>query len=495
MKTLILILDHGTTGIKVCLMNRQGEIVARAYEKIPQLYPQPGWVEHDPMVLWQLTLEAIAQCFQQSRQSWREVHAIGITNQRETTILWDKITGQPVHNAIVWQCRRTAEQCDAMKADTTLVKQVQERSGLVIDAYFSASKIQWLLQNCPQAKTLLEQDRLLFGTVDTWILWNLSGRSVHATDFTNASRTMLFNLQTKSWDATLLDLFSIPPQILPDVKSASGFFADCDPALTEGVTVPVFAMIGDQQSALYGQKCWQPGSCKNTFGTGAFLMMNIGDRLHLSNQGLLTTLACDALGNPVYALEGAIFIAGAALEWLKDPMRLVDSFETADRIAASLSSNEGVYMVPAFVGLGAPYWRSDVRGTMTGLTQGCGPAHFARAVFESMAYQTADVLKLMHETAQLPIQHLKVDGGVCRSAFLMQFLADMTALPIYRLTDTELTAKGAGYLAGLGSGFWADAQDIAGLPEQSETFFPNLSVTERHYLIEGWQAAVQKALL
>jgi glycerol kinase len=495
MKSYILVLDHGTTGIKACLMNRDGKIVTQGYEKVRQIYPQPGWVEHDPLALWKLTETVMTAALSQANAGWQDVEAIGITNQRETVILWDKQTGQPIHQAIVWQCRRTADRCDSYKQDTGLVKDIHGRTGLVLDAYFSASKIQWLLEHCPEGKALAERGDLLIGTVDTWILWNLTGRESHATDYTNASRTMLYNIRTKSWDSSLMDLFGVSETALPVVKQSNSLFGTTDPTLTGNVEVPIFSMIGDQQSALYGQKCWTPGSSKNTFGTGAFLMMNLGNECLLSEKGLLTTLACDSEGKPSYALEGAIFIAGAAMEWLKENLGVFQTFDEADALAADLQSNEGVYFVPAFVGLGAPYWQSDARGLFCGLTQGSGKAHFARAGLEAMAYQVEDVVTLMREASQLSLPALKVDGGVSRSNFLMQFLADLMDVPVHRMVDAELTAKGAGYLAGLGCGFWKSSAEIDALEVEVQIFNPNLSREQSACYKSGWQQAIARTLL
>jgi len=494
LRSYILVLDLGTTGIKACLMNREGRIVARGYRKVPQLYPKPGWVEQDPMQLWQLTLAGIDEAFRQVACGWGDVDAVGITNQRETTILWDKTTGEPVYNAIVWQCRRTADACQALAQNEALAEDIHARTGLVLDAYFSASKIQWLFQNVPAVGELAQAGNLLFGTVDTWILWKLTGQAVHATDYTNASRTMLLNIQTKTWDDMLLQTFGVPLEILPVVKKSNTHYGQVDPALTGGVDVSITALVGDQQSALYGQQCWEPGSCKNTFGTGAFLMMNLGERFLLSDKGLLTTLACDAQGNPCYAYEGAIFIAGAALEWLKDSLGIIGSFDEADNLAQSLNSNDGVYFVPAFVGLGAPYWQPNARGVITGLTQGTGKAHMARAALEAMAYQTADMVRLMQAESGLAIDTLKVDGGVSQSDFLMQFLSDMIQNAVCRMSDPDLTAKGAGYLAGLASGFWGSVAEVQACPEGQQVFHSRMRLVDREGYQAGWEKAVGQAV-
>jgi glycerol kinase len=489
----LLVFDHGTTSIRACLMDRDGVIVARNQEQFEQIYPQPGWVEHDPNTLWQITQRVAKAVLHQQGIGWREIAAVGLTNQRETTILWDSRTGQPVHNAIVWQCRRTAERCEQLKQDGH-ADTIAQKTGLVVDAYFSASKIEWLLQHVPDAQTLLAQHRLLFGTVDTWILWNLSGGKVHVTDMTNASRTMLYNIHERRWDADLLALFHVPESILPPVQPSNVIYGLLDPALTDGVEVPLAGVAGDQQAALHGQKCWTPGTAKSTYGTGAFLVMNTGDQPIESRQGLLTTLATDAQGNPAYALEGAIFFAGAAIEWLTKKLGAIENVQDIDTLAHSLESNEGVYLVPAFAGLGAPYWDANARGAIFGLTQDSGKAHLVRAALEAMAYQTRDVLDAMQQEAHLSLEALRVDGGVTRSDFLVQFLADMLHVPVVRTDDPELTAKGAGYLAGLAVGFWRSPEEILRLPEQTERFEPNMPAVQREAFTQGWKQAVQRVL-
>jgi len=489
----ILVFDHGTTSIRACLMDRQGQIVARSQEQFEQIYPQPGWVEHNAETLWNITLQVADGVLKTHRISWRDIAAVGLTNQRETTILWDKQTGQPIHHAIVWQCRRTSGQCEALK-QAGHADLIAQKTGLVVDAYFSASKIQWLLQNVPQAQALLAQDRLLFGTVDTWILWKLSGGKVHVTDPTNASRTMLYNIHQRAWDQELLDLFGVPAQILPEVRPSRAVYGRMDPGLTDGVDVPLAGIAGDQQAALHGQKCWTPGTAKSTYGTGAFLVMNTGQQPVHSTEGLLTTLATDAEGHPAFALEGAIFFAGAALEWLTKKLDAISHVSEIDPLAMSLPSNEGVYLVPAFAGLGAPYWDANARGGLFGLTQDTGKAHLVRAALESMAYQTQEVLGAMQREAGLSLSVLRVDGGVTRSDFLMQFLADILHVPVERLDDPELTAKGAGYLAGLAVGFWSSPDEILNMPEQTERFTPRMATEERESLIQGWKAAVSRVL-
>ena len=489
----ILVFDHGTTSIRACLMDKAGQIVATAQEPFEQLYPQPGWVEHNANTLWEVTLRLAAGVLQQHGITWQAIAAVGLTNQRETTILWDKQTGQPIHNAIVWQCRRTAERCEALK-QVGHAPRIAEKTGLVVDAYFSASKIQWLLENVPEAQPLLAQNRLLFGTVDTWILWKLSGGQVHVSDPTNASRTMLYNIHQKAWDEELLDLFGVPSNLLPEVKPSNAIYGVIDPAITGGVSVPLAGIAGDQQAALHGQKCWTPGTAKSTYGTGAFLVMNTGTQPVYSQEGLLTTLATDAQGEPAYALEGAIFFAGAALEWLTKKLGAIATVSEIDPLAQSLSDNEGVYLVPAFAGLGAPYWDANARGGIFGITQDTGKTHLVRAALESMAYQTREVLDSMQREAGLNLKVLRIDGGVTRSNFLAQFLADILNVPVERLDDPELTAKGAGYLAGLAVGFWASPDEIMGMQEQTERFNPTLSAAEGERLMQGWKSAVQRVL-
>jgi glycerol kinase len=489
----ILVFDHGTTSIRACLMDREGQIVARAQEQFEQIYPSPGWVEHDADTLWTITLRVAADVLKKQGIDWRSIAVVGLTNQRETTILWDKETGKPVHHAIVWQCRRTAERCEALK-QAGHSTQIAQKTGLVIDAYFSASKIQWLLENVPATQTLLEQGRLMFGTVDTWILWKLSGGRVHVTDPTNASRTMLYNIHRRAWDDELLRLFKISAEILPEVKPSRAIYGVVDPALTDGVEVPLAGIAGDQQAALHGQKCWTPGTAKSTYGTGAFLVMNTGDQPVTSQEGLLTTLATNAEGSPAYALEGAIFFAGATLEWLTKKLGVIANLTEIDELAHSLSDNDGVYLVPAFAGLGAPYWDPNARGGLLGLTQDTGKAHLVRAALESMAYQTREVLEAMQREAHLSLNVLRIDGGVTRSNFLSQFLADILDVPVERLDDPELTAKGAGYLAGLAVGFWSSPDEILRMPEQTERFTPAMTAEKRNILTQGWKVAVQRIL-
>ncbi|MEB3285891.1 MAG: glycerol kinase GlpK [Vampirovibrionales bacterium] len=507
----ILVFDHGTTSIRACVMNHDGKIVAIGQSNFEQVYPRPGWVEHRPNELWQLTLTVAEEALEKASASWQDIAGIGITNQRETVILWDVETGEPVYNAIVWQCRRTADFCAQLKA-AGHEQRVRDKTGLVLDPYFSATKIRWLLDNVPKARDLLKQGRLRFGTVDTWILWHLSGRQLHLSDYTNASRTLLYNIHDLCWDTWLLKLFGIPEEILPQVQPSRKIYGHSDPKLTGGVRIPLASDIGDQQAALYGQKCWQPGKAKSTYGTGAFLMMHTGNKAIVSNTGMLSTIAASDDGEVAYALEGAIFIAGGAIEWLQKQMKCFTHPGEMDAMVKALSKveqasgdtqgeSQRVYFIPAFTGLGAPHWNATARGSITGLTQDTGPAHLVRGALEAMAYQTREVLEAMvadAETAKLHLnlEHLRIDGGVTRSQFLCQFLSDMLQVPILRTDDAELTAKGAAYLAGLAVGFWQSPDEIARLSESTERFSPGTLLSEplrkQYYL--GWQQAVSGLL-
>lgn len=495
-KKYILVFDHGTTSIRACLMNKTGDIVAIGQSQFEQIYPQPGWVEHNANTLWNLTLKVAKDAFTEVDCSWNDIESIGITNQRETVVLWNKSTGEPVHNAIVWQCRRTTEYCNSLKSKG-LSPTITKKTGLVIDPYFSASKIKWLFENVPTVKALADDNNLLFGTVDTWILWKLTGGEMHATDTSNASRTMLYNIHSKEWDNELLSLFEVPDNILPSVKASKDHYGNTLAELTEGVSIPIGGVIGDQQAALFGQKCWQAGSAKSTYGTGAFLVMNTGTEAVASTGGLLTTLAADENGQPCYAMEGAIFNAGATLEWLEKKLKLFNHPSECDAMAQSLTDNGQVYLVPAFAGLGAPHWDADARGLICGLTQDTTPEHLVRAGLEAMVYQTKEVLDTMQNEAGLDLTTLKIDGGVSRSAFMTQFLADMLGLSISRSDDAELTAKGAGYLAGLQSGFWQSPQEILNLEDTQHSVCPQTSFTleARGRLMTEWNKAVQRTLL
>lgn len=446
----IMSLDQGTTSSRCILFDKNGAAVSTAQKEYRQIYPQPGWVEHDPMEIWQSQLEVAQKALEQKGLTAADIAAIGITNQRETTILWDKRTGKPIYNAIVWQCRRTAEDCEelAKKGYTDLFR---EKTGLLLDAYFSATKIRWVLNHVEGARKLAEEGNLLFGTVDTWLIWNLTGGQVHATDYSNASRTMLFNIHTLQWDEEILDILDIPSSILPKVMPSSGVFGHTLP-FHFGAPIPIAGAAGDQQSALFGQACFTPGSAKNTYGTGCFLLMHTGDAPVASKNGLLTTIAWRLDGKVTYALEGSVFVAGAAIQWLRDELKLIGSAPETEELAMSVPDTCGVYLVPAFVGLGAPYWDPYTRGILTGLTRGANRNHIARAALESMAYQTYDVLHAMEEDAGIPLAELRVDGGAAANNFLLQFQADITGVPVLRPKTLETTALGAAYLAGPCSG-------------------------------------------
>lgn len=488
----IMSLDQGTTSSRCILFDKKGAAVSTAQKEYRQIYPQPGWVEHDPMEIWQSQLEVAQKALEQKGLTAADIAAIGITNQRETTILWDKRTGKPIYNAIVWQCRRTAEDCEelAKKGYTDLFR---EKTGLLLDAYFSATKIRWVLNHVEGARKLAEEGNLLFGTVDTWLIWNLTGGQVHATDYSNASRTMLFNIHTLQWDTEILDILDIPPSILPKVIPSSGVFGHTLP-FHFGAPIPIAGAAGDQQSALFGQACFTPGSAKNTYGTGCFLLMHTGDTPVMSKNGLLTTIAWGLDGKVTYALEGSVFVAGAAIQWLRDELKLIGSAPETEELAMSVPDTCGVYLVPAFVGLGAPYWDPYARGILTGLTRGANRNHIARAALESMAYQTYDVLHAMEEDAGIPLAELRVDGGAAANNFLLQFQADITGVPVLRPKTLETTALGAAYLAGLAVGYWKDLSEIRRNWGVSHAYSPKASKEEAAEKLEGWQKAVRQTL-
>lgn len=487
----ILALDQGTTSSRAILFDRSGQPLSIAQKEFRQYYPQPGWVEHDAAEIWQTQLETARAVLEKQGISAAEVAAIGITNQRETAVLWDKRSGRPVCPAVVWQCRRTAPYCDSLKGQG-LENMFREKTGLPIDAYFSATKIRWVLQNVPEAAKLAESGNLLFGTVDTWLIWNLTGGQVHATDYSNASRTMLFNIHTLKWDAEILELLGIPESILPEVRPSSGLFGHSLPALF-GAAIPIAGAAGDQQAALFGQACFSPGAAKNTYGTGCFLLMNTGEKPVFSRNGLITTIAWGLEGKVTYALEGSVFVAGAAIQWLRDELGLISSAAETEGLCRSVADNCGVYLVPAFVGLGAPYWDPYARGVLTGLTRGANRAHIVRAAVESMAYQTCDVLRAMEQDAGIPLAELRADGGAAANAFLLQFQADITGVPVLRPSTLETTALGAAYLAGLAVGYWSDFAEIRRNWQVAEAFSPVISKEEAAGLEAGWRHAVRQA--
>lgn len=489
----ILALDQGTTSSRAILFNESGEMVSTAQKEFKQYYPQPGWVEHDAMEIWETQLEVARAAIEKLGISAEEIAGIGITNQRETTILWDKRNGKPVHHAIVWQCRRTAPYCDSLQ-EAGWADKIREKTGLLIDAYFSATKIRWILQNVPEAKELADSGNLLFGTIDTWLIWNLTGGQVHATDYSNASRTMLFNIHTLEWDKEILELLEIPESILPEVRPSSGVFGNTLPLLF-GAAIPVAGVAGDQQAALFGQACFSPGTAKNTYGTGGFLLMNTGDEPVSSKNGLVTTIAWGLDGKITYALEGSIFVAGAAIQWLRDELKLISSAAETEGLCKEVPDTCGVYLVPAFVGLGAPYWDPYARGILTGLTRGANRNHIVRATVESMAYQTYDVLHAMEQDAGIPLAELRVDGGAAANSFLLQFQSDITGVPVLRPSTLETTALGAAYLAGLAVGYWSDLTEIRRNWQVSAAFNPSLSHEEAEEKMAGWHHAVKQARL
>lgn len=491
-KKYVLALDQGTTSCRAILFDRDSNIVGVAQKEFTQHYPKPGWVEHDPEEIWSTQYGVIAELMARYNVNPEEIAAIGITNQRETTVVWDKATGKPVYNAIVWQCRRTAGICDELKAKG-LEEKVRYKTGLVIDAYFSGTKVKWILDNVEGAREKAEKGELLFGTIDTWLVWKLTGGKVHVTDYSNASRTMIYNIRELKWDEELLAELSIPASMLPEVKPSSCVYGETDPNTFFGHTIPISGIAGDQQAALFGQTCFEPGMAKNTYGTGCFMLMNTGDKVYESKNGLLTTIAWGIDGKVEYALEGSIFIAGAVIQWLRDGLKLIESAADSEYFASKVPDTAGVYVVPAFAGLGAPYWDMRARGTIVGLTRGANKNHIVRAALESMAYQTRDVLSAMEADSGIKLQALKVDGGAVANNLLMQFQADILGVPVERPVNIETTAMGAAYLAGLAVGFWADKNELKAKYKVSRRFLPEMAVETREKLYKGWQRAVTRA--
>ena len=488
----ILALDQGTTSSRAILFDQTGNPVATAQQEFEQLYPQPGWVEHRPADIWYSQLNAAERVLSESNVKADQIAAIGITNQRETTIIWNRETGEPIYNAIVWQCRRTAEMCDRLRRDG-LASIFQQRTGLVLDAYFSGTKVRWLLDNVAGARELAKQGKLAFGTVDSWLIWKLTGGRVHTTDPSNASRTLLYNIERGEWDDELLAALDVPREVLPLVAPSSALIGETDPQLF-GRAIPIAGNAGDQQAALFGQVCTRPGMSKNTYGTGCFMLLNTGTELVRSKSNLLTTIAWKINNKPVeYALEGSVFIAGAAIQWLRDGLKIVHAASETESMAMSVPDNGGVYLVPAFVGLGAPHWDQYARGTIMGLTRGSTREHIARAALESIAYQTSDVLTCMHNDSGIKLSELRVDGGAARNDFLMQFQADILGIPVVRPANTETTAAGAAYLAGLAVDFWSDVEELSEMWQREKTFEPDMKDKERKSLLEGWARAVGRA--
>ncbi|MEY4885334.1 MAG: glycerol kinase GlpK [Bacteroidota bacterium] len=484
----ILSLDQGTTSSRAIIFDRSGRIVSVAQKEFTQIFPQPGWVEHDPMEIWSTQLGVAAESVLRAGLRTNDIDAVGITNQRETTIVWDRETGQPVYNAIVWQDRRTAGYCDKLRAQG-LADMIREKTGLVIDAYFSGTKVKWILDNVAGARARAEAGKLAFGTVDSWLLWNLTAGKVHATDVSNASRTMLYNIYQMDWDADLLKLLDIPASMLPEVRASSGIFGHTEKILTSHA-LPVAGIAGDQQSALFGQMCTEPGMVKNTYGTGCFMLMNTGTTPVPSTQNLLTTVAWRIGDVTHYALEGSVFIAGAVVQWLRDGLGIIRTSGEVEALARTVDGSDGVYVVPAFAGLGAPHWNAHARGTIVGLTRGSNKAHIARAALESIAFQTQEVLLAMEADSMIPIRELRVDGGATANDLLMQFQSDILAVDVIRPQVTETTAQGAAYLAGLATGFWSGTAEIARQWQQEKKFSSTMEAEKRISLLNGWHRAV-----
>jgi glycerol kinase len=489
--SVVLAFDQGTTSSRAIVFDHAGSIVGVAQREFAQHYPQPGWVEHDANEIWQSQLDVGREVLSQSGLSAADVAAIGITNQRETTVLWDRATGEPVHNAIVWQDRRTAGFCDSLR-EAGHTETVQNKTGLLIDSYFCGTKLHWLLENVPGARERAERGELAFGTVDSWLFWKLTGGRVHATDVTNASRTMLLNIKTCQWDDELLSLLGIPRSVLPEVLPSSHLYGETDADLL-GAPIKLGGAAGDQQSALFGQNCTHNGMAKNTYGTGCFMLMNIGNDPLASTCKLLTTVACGVGQQREYALEGSVFIGGAAVQWLRDGLGIIDSAPEVEELAASVPDSDGVYMVPAFAGLGAPHWDAYARGTIVGITRGTTRAHIARAALEGIAFQVADVLDAMKQDAGIPIEELRVDGGASANNLLMQFQADILQVPVVRPKVIETTALGAAYLAGLAVGFWSDISEIAQVWQTDKVFQPSMPSDEVAHRRARWAEALRRA--
>ncbi|NLY45802.1 MAG: glycerol kinase GlpK [Tissierella sp.] len=486
-------LDQGTTSSRAIIFNYEGEIVKVAQNEFTQYYPKTGWVEHDAMEIWGTQSGVAREVLETAGIRPEEIAAIGITNQRETTVVWDKTTGRPIYNAIVWQCRRTAGICDDLRA-RGLEDYIRENTGLVIDAYFSGTKIKWILDNVEGAREKAENGELLFGTVDTWLIWNLTRGKVHVTDYSNASRTMIYNIKELKWDEKLLEELGIPASMLPEVKQSSEVYGVTDSQTFGGAEIPISGIAGDQQAALFGQACFEPGMAKNTYGTGCFMLMNTGEEIVPSKNGLVTTIAWGVDGKVEYALEGSIFVAGAVVQWLRDEMKMINDAADSEYFATKVKDNNGVYLVPAFVGLGAPYWDSYARGTMVGLTRGANRNHIIRAALESIAYQTRDVLEAMQDDSGIELSTLKVDGGAVANNFLMQFQSDILGAQVQRPNIIETTALGAAYLAGLAVGFWPNKDEITNRWSVNREFNPEMAEDEKQSLYKGWKKAVERSL-
>jgi len=491
MAKFIMALDAGTTSNRCILFNEKGEICSVAQKEFTQIYPKPGWVEHDANEIWATQLSVAVEAMQKIGATYTDIAAIGITNQRETTVVWDKNTGEPVYHAIVWQCRRTSEYCDSLKAKG-LVDTFRSKTGLVIDAYFSGTKLRWILENVPGVRERAEKGDLLFGTIDTWLMWKLSGGKIHATDYSNASRTLMFNINTLEWDKEILAELNVPASMLPKAMPSSGLFGYSDPQFFGG-SIPIAGAAGDQQAALFGQTCYSAGEAKNTYGTGCFMLMNTGEKPVFSKNGLVTTIAWGLDGKVNYALEGSIFVAGAAIQWLRDELKILDSSPDSEYMANKVKDTNGCYVVPAFTGLGAPHWDQYARGTIVGLTRGCNKYHIVRATLDSLAYQVNDVLTAMKADSGIELAALKVDGGACANNYLMQTQSDIINAPVMRPTCVETTAMGAAYLAGLAVKYWANKEEVVKNWAIDKTFKPTIAEEDRAARIKGWNKAVKCA--
>ncbi len=492
MDKFIMALDQGTTSSRAIIFDNSGRIISMAQKEFTQIYPTAGFVEHNPMEIWGTQSGVAREVMDKAGITADQIAAIGITNQRETAVIWERATGKPIYNAIVWQCRRTAALCDELKKKG-LEASIKQKTGLVVDAYFSGTKIKWILDNVPEARERAEKGELVFGNIDTWLIWNLSGGKVHATDYSNASRTMLFNINTLEWDEEILQELDIPVSMLPEVKPSSYLYGYTSKELF-GAEIPIAGAAGDQQAALFGQACFTSGMAKNTYGTGCFMLMNTGEKLVSSANGLLTTIAWGLDGKVEYALEGSIFIAGASVQWLRDELKLIESAAASEQMAEAVPDTNGVYVVPAFVGMGAPYWDMYARGAVMGLTRGANRNHLVRATLEAIAYQTRDVIEAMQEDSGIELKALKVDGGAVANNFLMQFQADILGVQVQRPVVTETTALGAAYLAGLAVGYWADKDEISKTWKVDRLFEPAMNNEEREKKYAGWKKAVSRAL-
>ncbi|HJV16246.1 MAG TPA: glycerol kinase GlpK [Bacillales bacterium] len=493
MEKYILSLDQGTTSSRAILFNKNGEIVQVAQKEFTQHFPKPGWVEHNANEIWGSILSVIAAVLSESGTKPEQIAGIGITNQRETTVVWDKETGVPVYHAIVWQSRQTSEICDELK-EKGLNELFREKTGLLIDAYFSGTKVNWILDNVEGAREKAEQGKLLFGTMDTWLIWKLSGGKAHVTDYSNASRTLMYNIHELKWDDELLEILNVPKSMLPDVRPSSEVYANTVAYHFFGKEIPISGVAGDQQAALFGQACFSKGMAKNTYGTGCFMLMNTGEKAVRSENGLLTTIAWGINGKVEYALEGSIFVAGSAIQWLRDGLRMIKDAKDSEGYATKVASTDGVYVVPAFVGLGTPYWDSDVRGAVFGITRGTSKEHFIRATLESLAYQTKDVLSAMEADSGIELKTLRVDGGAVKNNFLMEFQSDLLNVPVERPTVNETTALGAAYLAGLAVGFWGSQEEISTQWAIDKKFAPKMEEENRSSLYNGWKKAVNATM-